>query len=159
VSPEVADAALAEPGVRPFDMTGRPMKGWLLVDADGHAEDGDLRRWVDGAWPTPAPCRPSSHASHPSRACAEYRPGGVEAMATIGLWLGAVGRGWSVRPPRTLDARRSASALTAASEAAAVSTVWATRPSRPPSGVKWAANTMSLPRSGTRSLSASARGA
>jgi hypothetical protein len=23
------------------------MKGWLLVDADYHAEDGDLRRWVD----------------------------------------------------------------------------------------------------------------
>src|SRR5215218_2820077 len=47
VSPEVADAALAEPGVRPFDMTGRPMKGWLLVAPDGHAEDDDLRRWVD----------------------------------------------------------------------------------------------------------------
>jgi hypothetical protein len=37
----------AEPGVRPFDLTGRPMKGWLLVAADGHAEDDDLRRWVD----------------------------------------------------------------------------------------------------------------
>jgi hypothetical protein len=47
VSPEVGDAALAEPGVRPFDMTGRPMKGWLLVAPDGHAEDDDLRRWVD----------------------------------------------------------------------------------------------------------------
>jgi hypothetical protein len=47
VSPEVGDAALADPGVRPFDMTGRPMKGWLLVAPDGHAEDDDLRRWVD----------------------------------------------------------------------------------------------------------------
>jgi hypothetical protein len=36
-----------EPGVRPFDLTGRPMKGWLLVDPDGHADDDDLRRWVD----------------------------------------------------------------------------------------------------------------
>src|SRR5829696_5602775 len=26
---------------------GRPMKGWLLVDPDGHAEDEDLRRWVE----------------------------------------------------------------------------------------------------------------
>ena len=43
---EEADAALEEPGARPFDMTGRPMKGWLLVAADGHAEDDDLRRWV-----------------------------------------------------------------------------------------------------------------
>jgi hypothetical protein len=41
------DAALAEPAVRAFDMTGRPMKGWILVGAGGHAEDGDLRRWVD----------------------------------------------------------------------------------------------------------------
>jgi hypothetical protein len=42
-----AEAALAEPGARPFDLTGRPMKGWLLGDPSGHAEDQDLRRWVD----------------------------------------------------------------------------------------------------------------
>jgi hypothetical protein len=47
VAADAADAALGEPGVRPFDLTGRPMKGWLLVDADGHAEDDDLCRWVD----------------------------------------------------------------------------------------------------------------
>jgi TfoX/Sxy family transcriptional regulator of competence genes len=47
VGAEVADAALGEPGTRPFDLTGRPMRGWLLVDADGHAEDDDLRSWVD----------------------------------------------------------------------------------------------------------------
>jgi TfoX/Sxy family transcriptional regulator of competence genes len=46
VAADTAEAALDEPGVRPFDLTGRPMKGWLLVDADGHAEDEDLRRWV-----------------------------------------------------------------------------------------------------------------
>ena len=38
---------LAEPGARAFDLTGRPMKGWLLVDPVGCAEDDDLRRWVD----------------------------------------------------------------------------------------------------------------
>jgi hypothetical protein len=38
---------LAEPGSRVFDMTGRPMKGWLLVDPAGIVEDDDLRRWVD----------------------------------------------------------------------------------------------------------------
>jgi hypothetical protein len=47
VAAEVADAAQGERGTRPFDLTGRPMKGWLLVDAGGHAEDEDLRRWVD----------------------------------------------------------------------------------------------------------------
>jgi TfoX/Sxy family transcriptional regulator of competence genes len=44
---EAAESVQGEPGVRPFDLTGRPMKGWLLVAADGHAEDDDLRRWVD----------------------------------------------------------------------------------------------------------------
>jgi TfoX/Sxy family transcriptional regulator of competence genes len=41
------EAVKDEPGVRPFELTGRPMKGWLQVAADGHAEDDDLRRWVD----------------------------------------------------------------------------------------------------------------
>jgi TfoX/Sxy family transcriptional regulator of competence genes len=38
--------ALAEPGARPADMGGRPMKGWLLVDPPGHEKARDLRRWV-----------------------------------------------------------------------------------------------------------------
>jgi hypothetical protein len=46
VAAEEADAVRDEPGTRPFDLTGRPMKGWLMVGADGHAEDDDLRRWV-----------------------------------------------------------------------------------------------------------------
>jgi hypothetical protein len=29
-----------------FDLTGRPMKGWLLVDPADHADHEDLRRWV-----------------------------------------------------------------------------------------------------------------
>ena len=44
---DAAESVQDEPGVRPFDLTGRPMKGWLLVAADGHADDDDLRRWVD----------------------------------------------------------------------------------------------------------------
>jgi hypothetical protein len=45
--PAQQEALLAEPGARVFDLTGRPMKGWLLVDPAGHAEDDDLRRWAD----------------------------------------------------------------------------------------------------------------
>lgn len=44
--PGQQDMLLAEPGTRPFDMTGRPMKGWILVNASMCAEDDDLRRWV-----------------------------------------------------------------------------------------------------------------
>ena len=37
VGPEASDDALAHPHTRPFDMSGRPMKGWILVAPDGVA--------------------------------------------------------------------------------------------------------------------------
>jgi TfoX/Sxy family transcriptional regulator of competence genes len=45
--PDEHETLLAEPGARPFDMTGRPMKGWIVVDPEGCAEDDELRRWLD----------------------------------------------------------------------------------------------------------------
>ncbi len=39
--------ALAQPHVHVFDMTGRPMKGWITVDHSGVANDGDLKSWVE----------------------------------------------------------------------------------------------------------------
>lgn len=45
--PVQQDELLGEPGARPFDPAGRPMKGWILVDAPGCAEDEDLQRWVE----------------------------------------------------------------------------------------------------------------
>ncbi len=46
MEPDSVAALESEPGVRRFDMGGRPMKGWLLVAPDATAEDGDLVRWV-----------------------------------------------------------------------------------------------------------------
>jgi TfoX/Sxy family transcriptional regulator of competence genes len=43
------DGVLALPRVRPMDLTGRPMRGFVLVDAEEVAEDGDLATWVDRA--------------------------------------------------------------------------------------------------------------
>jgi TfoX/Sxy family transcriptional regulator of competence genes len=48
IDPEAMDAVLAEPGVRPFDMTGRPMRGWLLVASAGLSDD-ELERWIEQA--------------------------------------------------------------------------------------------------------------
>jgi TfoX/Sxy family transcriptional regulator of competence genes len=36
----------SEPGVREFDMTGRPMRDWVAVEPEATAGDGDLERWV-----------------------------------------------------------------------------------------------------------------
>ena len=42
------DEALTNPGVRPFEMSGNRMNGWVLVGGEGIAEDKDLERWIDG---------------------------------------------------------------------------------------------------------------
>ncbi|MFB6639422.1 TfoX/Sxy family protein [Streptomyces chartreusis] len=47
VGPDGTDAALARPGTRIFDMTGRPMKGWILVAGDALTEDDVLRAWIE----------------------------------------------------------------------------------------------------------------
>jgi TfoX/Sxy family transcriptional regulator of competence genes len=41
------DAAPDEPGTRPFDMTGRPMRNWVVVTADAIADDEAVEEWVD----------------------------------------------------------------------------------------------------------------
>jgi TfoX/Sxy family transcriptional regulator of competence genes len=46
VGPAAYPDALLEPHVREFDITGRPMKGWVLVDPEGVEEDESLSEWV-----------------------------------------------------------------------------------------------------------------
>lgn len=47
---EQGTTALAEPHVREFDVTGRPMRGWVMVEPDGLDADDDLRAWIDRAF-------------------------------------------------------------------------------------------------------------
>jgi hypothetical protein len=47
LDPAETDAALRKPHTRIFDMTGRPMKGWILVRADGLKTAAALRQWVN----------------------------------------------------------------------------------------------------------------
>lgn len=42
-----ADAAQTEEHVGPMDFTGRPMRGFIMVDAAGIEDDAGLGRWVD----------------------------------------------------------------------------------------------------------------
>ena len=46
VDPEQTDALLGEPGAGPFEMRGRPLDGWLRVDADAVRSEGELSTWV-----------------------------------------------------------------------------------------------------------------
>jgi TfoX/Sxy family transcriptional regulator of competence genes len=41
-----AEAALTKPEVVPFDITGRPMKGWLIVEPDGIESAEQLSQWI-----------------------------------------------------------------------------------------------------------------
>ena len=49
LGPDEADAALREPHVRPFDITGRAMKGWALVGPEALDNDEQLRGWIGRA--------------------------------------------------------------------------------------------------------------
>jgi TfoX/Sxy family transcriptional regulator of competence genes len=46
VDPADAEALLAKPHVRPMEMRGRPMQGWLRVDAEGLRTKRQLEPWV-----------------------------------------------------------------------------------------------------------------
>jgi hypothetical protein len=47
VGPDGGAGALAQPHTRPFDFTGRPMKGWVVVDQAGLDADEVLGEWVE----------------------------------------------------------------------------------------------------------------
>jgi TfoX/Sxy family transcriptional regulator of competence genes len=49
VGPDAYDDALAEPGVREFDITGRSMTGWVMVEPDGVESERKLSEWVQQA--------------------------------------------------------------------------------------------------------------
>lgn len=47
VGPVVYPKALAMPGAREMDFTGKPMTGYVFVDDEGTRQDKDLAAWVE----------------------------------------------------------------------------------------------------------------
>ena len=47
LGPDEFEVALAEPGARHADMSGKPMKNWVLIDTAATAEDEDLHAWIE----------------------------------------------------------------------------------------------------------------
>ena len=46
VNPEQQNTYLKKSYTKPFDLTGKPIKGWLLVEADGVKTEKQLSTWV-----------------------------------------------------------------------------------------------------------------
>jgi TfoX/Sxy family transcriptional regulator of competence genes len=45
--PEAARRFLAEDGTRPFDVTGRAMKGWVMVDGSRWEDPDEIEMWLN----------------------------------------------------------------------------------------------------------------
>jgi hypothetical protein len=48
-SASAGDEALKEPHVREFEIAGRAMKGWALVEPEGVEDDDQLSGWIQRA--------------------------------------------------------------------------------------------------------------
>lgn len=46
IDPEATDKTLKERYTRMFDITGRPMRGWIMVGSKGLSKDDQLAAWV-----------------------------------------------------------------------------------------------------------------
>lgn len=49
VEPASASQYLQEPQVQAFASAGRPMRGWLLIDAEAVENDNSLKQWIERA--------------------------------------------------------------------------------------------------------------
>jgi TfoX/Sxy family transcriptional regulator of competence genes len=49
LGPHQADAARKRPNVVEFDVAGRPLKGWVMVEAEGVETDEQLNEWIERA--------------------------------------------------------------------------------------------------------------
>ena len=46
VGKDAHDESVARPGARTFDMSARPMRGWIVVAPEGIADDAALDAWI-----------------------------------------------------------------------------------------------------------------
>ena len=49
LGPDSYEDALLEPHVKEFDITGKPMKGWVVVEPEGVEGDDQLKGWIERA--------------------------------------------------------------------------------------------------------------
>lgn len=49
LGPDEGEAALLELHVRAFDITGKPMRNWVMVEPEGVEDDEQLKAWIERA--------------------------------------------------------------------------------------------------------------
>lgn len=49
LGPDQGEEALLEPHVKEMDITGKPMKGWVMVEPQGAEDKGQVKGWVQRA--------------------------------------------------------------------------------------------------------------
>ena len=49
LGPDEGEVALLEPHVKEFDITGKAMKGWAMVEPEGVENDDQLKDWIQRA--------------------------------------------------------------------------------------------------------------
>src|SRR4051812_35523084 len=49
LGPDESEEALRQPHVKPFDITGKPMKAWVLVVPEGVEGEEQLKAWIQRA--------------------------------------------------------------------------------------------------------------
>jgi hypothetical protein len=49
VGPDRYEAALRRPHTKKFDLTGKPLKGWVMILAEALDEDDELNSWLQMA--------------------------------------------------------------------------------------------------------------
>jgi hypothetical protein len=49
IGPDRYKSTLARPNVRKFDITGRAMTGWVMIEPDGMTDDDELWQWIQMA--------------------------------------------------------------------------------------------------------------
>jgi hypothetical protein len=49
LGPDEGEETLKEPHVKEFDISGRPMRNWVLVEPAGVEDDGQLSAWIERA--------------------------------------------------------------------------------------------------------------
>ena len=72
LDPEIYNLALKRKGCVPMDFTGRPMRGFVFVNAAGYSTDRDLAAWLELALAFNPRAKSSKQRTH--RAASKSKP-------------------------------------------------------------------------------------